>query len=191
MEEKGEIQKTLNQQEKKIELLKESEISLILDTYDDIFSDFDPRAYSQRALSDDFLLEAKKASRDKTSGIELKFLIPTKQRNLNSENLIKKRLREHFKNHRLSLLKEAKKVKNTGLIFAAIGILIMIAASYILFKYSETKFLTSFLITLLEPAGWFLFWEGLNLTIFESRRVNPDLTFYEKMTKCEISFTAY
>ena len=60
-----EVQTTLEQ----TALLKKSEISLSLDNYDDIFSDFDPRPFSQRALSDDFLIEAKKASRDKVSGI--------------------------------------------------------------------------------------------------------------------------
>ena len=75
-------------------------ISLLLDTYDDIFSDFDPRSYSQRALSDDFLLEAKKASRDKVSGkIELNFLVPAAARDIKQEAIIKKRLREHFRKH--------------------------------------------------------------------------------------------
>ena len=175
----------------KIKLLKQSEISLILDTYDDIFSDFDPRHYSERALSDDFLLEAKKASRDKKTGIELTFLIPAIQRDIPKENTIKKRLREHFKNHHARLHTEMQKTKKSGLGFAAVGIVIMFLASFILFKYSKNGFLFSFLITLLEPAGWFLFWEGLNLTIFESRKVNPDLIFYEKMTKCGISFNSY
>ena len=35
----------------KQDLLSKGEISILLDTYDDIFSDFDPRPYSQRALS--------------------------------------------------------------------------------------------------------------------------------------------
>lgn len=47
------------------EIIDKAEISLVLDTYDDIFSDFDPRPYGERALSSDFLDEAKKAARDK------------------------------------------------------------------------------------------------------------------------------
>ena len=46
MPEKKEEKKAMMPQEKgsKIkELLEESQISLLLDTYDDIFSDFDPR----------------------------------------------------------------------------------------------------------------------------------------------------
>ena len=73
-------------------LLQLSEISLIIDTYDDIFSDFDPRPYSQRALSDDFLLEARKASKDKVSGtFELNFLIPSHLKNKVHVVMIKKR----------------------------------------------------------------------------------------------------
>ena len=41
--------------EREVEL-REGNISLVLDSYDDLFSDFDPRDYSQKALSDDFLV---------------------------------------------------------------------------------------------------------------------------------------
>ena len=40
---------------------REGNISIVLDSYDDLFSDFDPRPYRIRALSDDFLLECKKS----------------------------------------------------------------------------------------------------------------------------------
>ena len=84
----------------KRKLLEESEISLIINSYDDIFSDFDPRPYTQRSLSVDMLDELKRASRDKASGqTELKFLIPKDLRKESDEIQIKKRLREHFKRH--------------------------------------------------------------------------------------------
>ncbi|MBI4652464.1 hypothetical protein HY745_14550 [Candidatus Desantisbacteria bacterium] len=74
------------------------QVSLQIDSYDDIFSDFDPRPFSERTLSDDFLLESKKAFREKESGrFELRFLIPIKERKLESEKIIKKRLTDHFK----------------------------------------------------------------------------------------------
>mgnify|MGYP001602887187 CR=1 FL=1 len=45
--------------------------------YADIFSDFDPRHFSKRALSDDFLIEAQKASTDKNVGnVEIRLLFP-------------------------------------------------------------------------------------------------------------------
>jgi hypothetical protein len=172
------------------ELLKISEISLWLDTYDDIFSDFDPRPYHQRALSDDFLLEAKKASMDKNQGIELKFLIPKNKRNLTHEALIKKRLREHFKKHLLSFKDELKKMLRQGLYFVISGIIIMFFASLILFK-ADDSLLFDFLVVFLEPAGWFLFWEGLGILVFEIKKKKPDLDFYDKMSKCDIVFIEY
>ena len=54
-----------------------SQISMWMDSYDDIFSDFDPRPSSQRSISDDFLIESRRAAKDKVTGtFELKLLIP-------------------------------------------------------------------------------------------------------------------
>ncbi|MBN1156856.1 hypothetical protein JXA85_04515 [Candidatus Woesearchaeota archaeon] len=176
----------------KEKILQLSGISLRLDTYDDIFSDFDPRPYSQRALSDDFLFEAKKVSRGKPSGtIELNFLIPSWMQNKSQEVTIKKRLRDYFskqfervKSERRSLLKE-------GSLFVVFGILLMLVATMLMFVDGQEKLLTSFLVVLLQPAGWFLSWEGLNTIVFRSRKIKPDLAFYEKMSKCTIAFTTY
>jgi len=178
--------------EEKQKLLRMSEISLMLDDYDDIFSDFDPRPYSERSLSVDFLDEAKRASRDKDDiGIELSFLIPKYKRNTAEEALIKKRLHEHFRKNHHRLEKEKKEVVNKGILFTVMGIIVMFVASLILFKESGKNLLISFLIILLEPAGWFLFWEGLGQVIFEAKKKKPELEFYEKMLKCEIHFLPY
>lgn len=80
--------------------LQMANISIILDNYDDIFSDFDPRPYSERALSHDFLRECKKASIDKDdTGLELRLMIPKDKRNFATELLIRKRLKAHFLKH--------------------------------------------------------------------------------------------
>lgn len=173
------------------DLLKKSEISLWIDTYDDIFSDFDPRPYLQRALSDDFLYEAKKASHDTKSGIELKFLIAKDIRNAEKEALIKKRLHEHFKKHVIELRGETGSIVRQGIFFVLAGIILMFIATFILAKYPEKNLFPAFFVVLLEPGGWFLLWEGLNLIIFKSKQGSPDLKFYEKMSKCEIGFFDY
>jgi hypothetical protein len=184
------VDNELTEKEKK-ELLKKSEISLILEGYNDIFSDFDPRSYTQRALSDDFLIEAKKASRDKISGIGLTLLIPRKNRKITDEIKIKRRIKEHFKNHYEQLHKQIQTTKRRGWKFVISGVITMFLASIAMFYESSRTIWSSFLITLLEPAGWFLFWEGLDLVIFDSKKSSPDYEFYKKMTKCEISFKEY
>lgn len=172
-------------------LLRMSEISLQLDTYDDVFSDFDPRPFSQRALSVDFLDEAKRASREMRESIELKFLIPEKARNLRDEQMIKKRLKEHFQKHHRMLHKERSGIMRQGALFVIAGIILMFLAAYVLFTYAETSLATAFLVVFLEPAGWFLFWEGLDLVIFEPKSKKPNLEFYGKMAKCQVEFVSY
>lgn len=177
--------------EEKQKILQISEISLILDTYDDIFSDFDPRQYSERAVSDDFLYEAKKASRDKPSGaIELKLLIPANQQKADTEKVIKKRLHDHFKKNLLMLENEMKETKKKGLITAVVGIfLLLVAAGVALSKLTEAP--KTIITVLLEPAGWFTCWFGFEQLFYTSNTKKPDKDFYEKMSKCEISFTSY
>lgn len=177
--------------EKEEKLLKMSEISLWVDSYDDIFSDFDPRHYSQRALSDDFLTEAKKASRDKVSGaIELTFLVPSSVRNVNNEHVIKRRLRDHFKGHYNLLEKEVKGIKKKGFILILAGILMMIGATYF-YSLHYNKFFVDLLIVLFEPGGWFMFWTGLDQFFYGVKQKKPELEFYEKMAKCKILFMGY
>lgn len=175
--------------EKERHLLEKSEISLWLDSYEDIFSDFDPRPYSERALSQDFLGEANRASRDKNSGkLQLNILIPAGKRQKKHEELIKRRLHDHFRKHKEQLAEEKSKICRKGGMFTAFGVVTMFFATILLFKYQEESIFTSFMVVVLEPAGWFLFWEGLNLLLFESKREKTDLEFYQKMSKAEIKF---
>jgi len=174
-----------------IKLLEKSEISLFLESYDDIFSDFDPRPYRVRSLSTDFLDEAKRASHDKQEGtIELKLLLIKSHRSPSKEAQIKKRLKDHFRKHYESLLEEKKKTIHFGMSFVLAGIIVMYITSIILFK-NHTTLALSFLIVLLEPAGWFLFWEGCHNAIFDWKNIEPDLSFYKKMAKSKIEFVSY
>ena len=172
----------------RMRLMQLSEISLWLDTYDDIFSDFDPRPYSERALSDDFLSEAKKASKEKTSGrIELRFIVPEEQRDNDLEVIIRKRLHEHFRKHAVRLEDEAKMLQRRGVVTAASGFVLMMMASYVSWRKSDS-FIYSMLMTVLEPSGWFITWFGLDQLFYTSNQKKPDLEFYRKMAKCDIEF---
>jgi len=176
---------------KKQDLLKMSEVSLILDTYDDIFSDFDPRPYNQRALSDDMLVELKRATREGSSGvIEIKFLVPLHSRDLNYETLIKKRLKDHFRKHYTFESSEIDRTKKSGLIVAAAGLTLSILGA-VLLPHSFENVFYNIIIVLIEPAAWFAIWNGFDL-IFNSWKVRvPDMEFYNKMTKSNITFIPY
>ena len=131
-------------------LLDASEISLVLDTYDDIFSDFDPRPYDHRSLSQDFLTEAKHAARDKISGLELKFLIPKALQDAGKEGLIELRLREHFEKHAHMIRQEITSGRLRGIVLVIIGMFITVAAAALGYFFSSSTTSAS-MTSLLEP----------------------------------------
>ena len=177
--------------EAKKEILDESEISLVLDTYDDIFSDFDPRHFSTRALSQDFLLEAKRASRDKDGGIELRFLIPVGERNVMHESLIKQRLKEHFVKHNLNLLNDIRNFRKKA------GLLIAVGACLGLIDVGLVNFINmgdlakSAVEIILQPASWFNIWVGIEHLMFLPDNMAEEEKFYRKMAHAHISFAPY
>ena len=172
------------------EIQKHKNIPLILDSYNDIFSDFDPRSFSERALSDDFLLECKRAARDKDEfELELVLSVPASKRNLSHEIKIKKRLRDHFKKHHQEKEKEITKVKKEGVLWVVLGAAIMIGVLFGLVRVSNL--LLNSILTLLEIPSWFLVWEGLGKLIIDSRKLEPDYLFYKKMANVRINFASY
>ena len=168
-----------------------SVVNILLDSYDDIFSDFDPSPFAERALSDDFIAELKKISGNKKQKkIVLKLLLPANMRNKQDENVIIKRLHSNFKNVHFNLESEVRKTYLKGMLLTLFGIIIMIIASYISFLKPE-KYPVHFLLVLFEPAGWFLLWSGLDTLVYSSNETKKDLDFYKIMTKAKINFLTY
>ncbi|MBW2966611.1 hypothetical protein KY342_05910 [Candidatus Woesearchaeota archaeon] len=175
----------------KTDYSSKSEVAMWLDDYNDLFSDFDPKPYSQRIMSYDFLNELRRATKQKYGKIKLSILIPKDERDIKIDHIIKTRLKEYFRKHYYFHKKESKGVLKQGLLFCVFGVVLMFVATYILFYFHNVNLIMSFFIVLLEPAGWFLFWEGLNVAIFKSKEKKPLLDFYEKMSNCTIYFSSY
>ncbi len=172
-------------------LLKLAEISILLDSYDSIFSDFDPSPYSDRTLSDDFIIQSKKISRNKSGKkIALNLLLPKNKRNDEDEKIIIKSLHSYFKSVHQELTFEVRKINKRGFYLTVTGIILMMAASYISYLNTQ-KFHIHLLLVLFEPAGWFLLWAGLDHLVYSSKETKKDLSFYSKMTKSEIKFLTY
>ncbi len=172
------------------EVIKEGNISLIINDYNDIFSSFDPRAYLERALSDDFLQECKRAARDKNEEqLELRILIPKKIRNIKEEWKIKKRLRDHFNHHANEKENKLIKTKREGLLWVFLGIVIniVVVSGFI---YSTSNIIET-ILSIFEVPSWFLIWEGMGKIFLESRKFMPEQEFYKKMSRAEINFTEY
>lgn len=170
---------------------KEANISLIIDTYEDIFSDFDPRPFLERAISDDFLQECKRAARDKNEDqLELRILVPKTVRNLKEEWKIKKRLKEHFSNHFKKEKIKLRNIKGKGIAWFGLGTFFILSLTFL--ENSElTGFFIQIIKTMLEPAGWFSFWEGLGKVFIVAEDSSSGYKFYRKMERAEINFTEF
>jgi hypothetical protein len=182
----------MKKEEVKISDLKEGNISLILDSYNDIFSSFDPRSYSEKALSDDFLVECKRASLERSEPIVLRLLIPKNKRNFQEESKIKFRLKNHFYKHYLEKKKEINKLKLNGALFIFFGLLMMFVAylTYSNFLFSD-EILKNILLVITEPAGWFFFWIGGEKFVYRVSEIYPKYEFYHKMISSKVQFLSY
>lgn len=169
-----------------------SEISLWIDSYNDLFSDFDPRPYQEKAISDDFLEELKRAAKDKPfDKIALKLLVPKDKRSFNDEKIIKERLEEHF-NHRYELImSEKRKIVRKGVFIALLGLILLFFVLYLWESIPTHTILTDYPISVIELTMWFLFWEGMSMAIFESKNLSHNLNFYKKMSNCDIKFLPF
>jgi hypothetical protein len=172
-------------------LLSKSELSIWLDRYEDIFSDFDPSPYSERILSDDFLHEVRKRTHEKDTGkIQLRLLLPENVRNKETEAVIIRHLHAHFKHETLLLAEHKKKMTRKGWLLTLCGLTVMTFAAWLIY-ISAQNFPISMLRVVTEPAGWFLVWTGLEQVFYTTQKINPDLYFYKRMNKAEISFWSY
>jgi hypothetical protein len=164
------------------------DISIWIDSYDDIFSDFDPRPFSERNISDDFLNEVKKVSLETDLHInELKLLIPEKSRNAETENIIIKRLHSFFIKNQHYFLNKKKEKRRKGFLYTLMGTALMVGASLIS-AIRSASILMHTLLVILEPAGWFFVWFGMENLITTSKKEKPELDFYIKMSRSKIAF---
>ena len=169
--------------------IKQANISLILNSYEDIFSSFDPRDYSEKALSDDFLIECNHAALEKDEGIELILSMPKMKRNFNDELKIKKRLKEHFKKHFAQKQKERKSIKKDGIVWIIIGTILLFTETFI--RTYSPNFILNMISLIMEPASWFSFWEGSAKIFIHAKNDIPDYDFYKKMANVIVTFVGY
>lgn len=172
-------------------LSKNEAISIWFDSYEELFSDFDPRSYSKRTLSNDFIDQIKKVAKDlDNKKLTLKLLMLEENRNNTDEKIIIERLHFFFRNNYEQLFKERKKTNIKGITLTIAGVLSMIVSSSISFLKSDL-YILHLLQILFDPAGWFLLWTGLDFLIYNNRKTKNELGFYFKMTNATIEFGTY
>jgi len=169
----------------------EPEICIWIDKYDDVFSEFDSRPFSDRALSDDFLREVRKMTSEKSKGeMKLKFHVMDDQRNPESESIILNNLNKHFRHIADELKQEQLQTLHKGYMFLGFGF-VLILVIFFLTTISEHASYLSGVILMLEPGGWFTTWTGLDYVFQISRKEKSAIDFNSKMAHAKIAFSSF
>lgn len=165
------------------------EIAISLDTYDDIFSDFDPRPYERRELSEDFLKEmSRRFYENPKGGIEVRFLIPADMREPRYEMTIRKRLRGHFAHEHQDVKTHIEKERGRGMRYAGAGFILLGLETASALWWTESQVLPRLVSWLLVPAGWYLMWTGIEKLVEVPAEWQHKLDLNERFVKCEYIF---
>jgi hypothetical protein len=167
-----------------------AEISIWLDTYDDVFSDFDPRPYTQRTMSNDFINAAKNEIKETSGGrLEMILMIPEKLRVPSHEDTIRKRIRDYFKSNYEVLDSKTKSMKKWGYLIFAGGI-IAIFISSLVHMIQAPVLVQNLLYSIFEPMGFFMLFTGLDQVMAQNKN-KENIEFYKKIAEGNIKFIQY
>ena len=109
-----------------------AELNLWLDSYDDIYSDFDSRHYLKRRISEDFLYELRTEMKyNEHHAGDMVLLLPQQQRDETAEKIIANSLTDFFTSQfRFHHDKCLKKLNKSILLFVA-GVTITLLNSWV------------------------------------------------------------
>ena len=165
------------------------EISIAIDTWDDIFSDFDPRPLSIRALSEDFIAELKKRYRETRKGAFLVTIYaPVSLKNAESEKAVTQRLKKHFKHRAMQRQKELNRIRRRGFIFVIMGVCFLGFLTIITYFQLYRELTIEILGIIFMPLGWFGIWEGFSKIIDTSPMFIQEEILFNKLSKANYQF---
>lgn len=165
-----------------------AELKLWLDSYDDIYSDFDSRHYPKRRISEDFLdeIRAEIKYKDDVSG-ELILLMPEKKRNEESEKTISESLAVYFNSRFNFLNHKCHRLMRKALILLMAGLLLMLLNSWMSY-YHMISFAVAAVKILVEPAGWFLLWLAFDILFYDHPLLKKERSFFKKLGSMHVLF---
>jgi hypothetical protein len=165
-----------------------AEVSLWLDYYDDIYSDFDSRHYLKRRISEDFLFELRNALKYKKERVlDLLLLLPEQKREEPSEATIINSLKNFFSEQFRINADKCRRKLNRGVILGVTGVIIMTLNSIIGFKGAHSLPLVA-LKVILEPGGWFLLWASLDFLFYDWKELKKEREFFKELAEVNIHF---
>jgi len=164
------------------------EVKIILDTYDDIFSDFDPRPYSQRELSDDFVKEIQRRYLETPAGkIVVHFDMPAGTRDPKTDALVKRRIRDYFEVERKREEKLVREMQNKGVKYVVLGSIALVGATLPLLEWPNDVWVNT-LSAIVTPMAWYLSFTGTSMFLDDWRSTHANVKLYSRFEKANYVF---
>jgi len=177
----------LSNTNKKIKELQE--VAIAIDTWDDVFSDFDPRPLSERTLSEDFIIELRQRYRETSKGdVVVTICAPGFLEDKKSERTVAKRLKRHFLHRALLRKKEINRIRARGLVFVLCGICFLTFLTLTAYYQLFNELVINILSIVVMPLGWFGIWEGFSKIVDITPAYLQEEFFYKKLSKAQYRF---
>lgn len=156
---------------------------IALDSYDDIFSDFDPSPYETRLLSDDFLSELRRRHAEKRKGeFVVNFSLPGRLRSEKTEALVRKRIKDYFRGRLREVNKDVRDRLRNGLLRLLGGAFLSLS----LMVFPQLDAVPA--LTLISVLIWYVLWSGFENIFEASGTLKRKHTFYEKFMRAGYTF---
>jgi len=169
-------------------------VALALDTYDDVFSDFDSSPYKSRIISADLIREIMRRHRETKEGeIEVTFSIPERLRSRDDEAVIRTRLKDYFQlqGEKMKERLQGRKRVAIALLCGGLGLVTLHrlllesmgdgVASQI-YKWFENP---------TELMGWIATWHGIDrLFLHRPEELIEQVTAFERFSRASFVFVS-
>jgi hypothetical protein len=114
-------------------------------------------------------------------------LLPDERRAEEAEKIIAESLTDFFAGQFRFHSNKCRMKRNRGILVLSAGLVIMLvnlSAGY----FGGTSFVVQAVKVLLEPAGWFLLWAGLDFLFYDFAELKKGMDFYKKLSGMHIRF---
>jgi hypothetical protein len=164
-------------------------ISIAIDTYDDIFSDFDPRDILDRDLSEDFINELRHRHRQNPKGkYDVVLVAPKAIEDQGVEKKIVSRLNRYFHQKYSRYKKSINDLRIRGGVYVVFG-MALLSILTLLAYYRKLESLKLELVGIIfMPLGWFGIWEGFSKMIELPFKLENDTQVYKRLSKASYKF---
>jgi len=160
------------------------DIVIALETYDDLFSDFDIRNFSERTISKDFLdeMNLRMSKLDSIDQLRVVFVIPNAHRAKSQEIIILNRIRKFFQYRYTRYCQKDKRIKVRSGVYVLIGLLLLVFANFI-YNFVPVVFKDFLLIP-----SWYFIWSGLDQYLSTREGVTRKKRYYGILSNAELEF---